>query len=184
MKDDLPERPAKVPTKDRQLQALPDLWVAQWLASDTLTYGERRRLEALRASRRARRADVPVGLLVGAEGATAPQLEVVADELRRAGPTEIHHPGNVPARLHGACKRLGVPVIQHRDVRSIEGGMREVVRRSSLIIAAPREMSEHATGSPVWNLIRHAKHRSVPVHIVLPDGRLIGSESRSQRGRT
>lgn len=184
MKDDLPKRPDKVPTKARQLEAMPDVWIAQWLAGDTLTPAERRRLDALRASRRSRRPDVPVGLLVGAEGATAPQLEAVADELRRAGPTEIHHPGNVPGRLHAACKRIGVPVIQHRDVRNAESGMREVVRLSGLVIAAPREMSEHATGSPVWNMIRHAKHRSVPVRIILPDGRLTGSESRSRHGRT
>lgn len=173
MKQDLPPRPDKVPKKDRHLEGVPDLWIAEWLADASLPYPQRARLEALKARRRANQPDVPVGLLVGAEGLTARQLDAVVGQLRTIGPTEIHHPG-VASRLHQACKRLSVPVIPHDDVRRPENGMLEVIRLSSVIIAAPREMSERGT-SPVWNMIRRAKHRSVPVRIVLPDGRVTGS---------
>lgn len=176
MKHDLPPRPDRIPTKARHLQALPDLWIAQWLADESLTIAERRRLETLKAERHASRPEVPVGLLVGAEGLTARQTDVVIEQLRTIGPTEIHHPV-VGRRLHAACKTLGVPVVGHRDVRRTESGMLEVIRLSSLVIGAPRELSDRGT-SPVWDMIKRAKHRSVPVRIVLPDGRVIGQDSK------
>lgn len=184
MKQDLPPLPAKVPRKDRHLRAVPDLWIAQWLAGDALTIAERARLERLRAERRASQPEVPVGLLVGAEGTTGRQLDALIAQLRGARPTEIHHPG-VAARLHAACKSLDVPVVVHRDVRRVESGMLEVIRLSCLVIAAPREMGDGGqrspvwTRSPVWKAIKRAKDSNVPVRIVLPDGRVTGSERDS-----
>lgn len=178
MKHDLPPRPKRVPQKDRQLAKVPDLWIAQWLDSDDLTRADRDRLTALKAVRRRAEPDVPVGLLVGAEGLTGRQLQRVIQELNSAHPTEVHHPGDVPPKLHSACKRLGVPIVQHRDVRNTETGMRNVVHMSARVIAAPREMSESATGSAVWNMVKHAKHRSVPVTVILPDGRVVGQRDQ------
>lgn len=178
MKQDLPPRPKHPPKKARQLAKVPDLWIAQWLDSDDLTSADRDRLAALKAERRRAEPDLPVGLLVGAEGVTGPQLQRVIQELDRVHPTEIHHPGDVPPKLHSACKRRGVPVVQHRDVRNAENGIREVVRMSTLVIAAPREMAARATGSPVWNMVKHAKHRSVPVTVVLPDGKVVGEKGQ------
>lgn len=174
MKQDLPPRPKHPPKKARQLAKVPDLWIAQWLDSDDLTSADRDRLVALRAERRQAEPDLPVGLLVGVEGVTGPQLQRVIQELDRVRPTEIHHSG-VPHRLHSACKRLGVPVTQHHQGRN-RNGMEELLRLSERIIAAPREQNEVATGSPVWRWVKRAKHRSVPVIVVLPDGKVLGEE--------
>lgn len=171
MKDDVGPLPARVPAKRRAVEGLADLHIAQWLGSDTLTPSERRRLAAERARRRALAPDVPIGLLVGSEGVTPAQLRGLQRLLRAMRPTEIHHP-RTAGRLHQACRALEVPVHVHdRDA------LEQVLRQSLIVLAAPREMSQTITGtSSVWRMIRRAKHRSIAVHIVLPDGRITGQD--------
>lgn len=169
MKDDVPPLPARVPSKRRQLERLLDVHVAMWLAGDQISDAERRRLQELKAQRRATVPDRPVGLLVGREGATPPQVQAIVDILAQLHPTEIHHPGVSPA-LHRACRATGAPVIVHRDVRVDESGMPTVIRQSSTVIAAPKERSPQSAKSVVWDMIRYAKHRRIAVRVVLPDG--------------
>ena len=169
MKDDVPELPAKVPAKRRQERELLDVHIALWLAGDDITPSQRRRLQAEKQRRKSLVADRPVGLLVGREGVTPEQQEAMIGLLGELEPTEVHHPG-VGKRLHGACRLLDVPVHVHVDVRLDEGGMREVIKNSSIIIGAPKERSRPASSSVVWDMIRYAKHRSLAVKVVLPDG--------------
>lgn len=187
-KADVPPLPDRVPAKRRQLQhGTLDVHIAMWLTGDTITPSERRRLEEEKARRRALVPDMPVGLLVGREGVTKAQVAAIVAALAAAQPTEIHHPG-VAGPLHSACRRLDVPVTAVRNMRSHHlalppfaahasdhDAMREVVHNCKLVIAAPKEMAEVTAKSPVWDMIRLAKHRSVAVQIVLPDGRNIGS---------
>jgi hypothetical protein len=160
-KDDAPA-PAHPPAKRRQLEKVPDLWVAQWLAGDTITPSERRRLEELKASRKARRdmLDVPVGLIIGHEGMTPEQLDALPAAL--AGATSVQHRG-LPSRYHQACRRVA-PVTIHRD------DDKAVVRASKRVVAMVR--SRTPEGTDVWETVRYAKHRGVAVRVVLPDGQL------------
>jgi hypothetical protein len=169
VKDDVPPLPAKVPAMRRQERELLDVHIALWLAGDDITPSERRRLQAEKQRRKSLVADRPVGLLVGREGVTPEQREAMIGLLAELAPTEVHHP-RLAGPLHSACKRLGVPVFMHEDVRLDEGGMREVVKNSSIIIGAPKERSRPASSSVVWDMIRYAKHRSLAVKVVLPDG--------------
>lgn len=168
MKDDVPPLPARVPSKRRQLERLLDVHVAMWLAGDQISDAERRRLEELKAQRKAAVPDRPVGLLVGREGATPAQVQAIADILAALRPTEIHHPGVSPA-LHRACRATGVSVIVHGAVCD-ETGMPAVIKQSATVIAAPKERSPQSAKSVVWDMIRYAKHRRVAVRVVLPDG--------------
>jgi hypothetical protein len=168
MKEDVPERPERVPRKRRQIEDLLAIHLAEFLALDTITPSERRLLEKEKARRKALVPDNPVGLLVGQEGVTPQQLDGVQRVLAESQPTEIHHPFTA-GRLHTLCRSLGVPVHVHRDVRR---GMEDVIRQSLAVVALPRERSESFSSSPVWEMIRRAKHRKVAVHIVLPDGRV------------
>jgi hypothetical protein len=169
MKEDVPPLPARVPAKRRQLRELLDVHIALWLAGDDITPSERRRLQVEKQRRKSLVADRPVGLLVGREGVTPDQQETIVGLLAQLEPTEVHHP-RLAGSLHSACKRLDVPVILHDDVRVDEGGMREVIRNSSIVIGAPKERSRPASSSVVWDMIRYAKHRSLAVKVVLPDG--------------
>lgn len=170
MKDDVPPLPDKVPAKRRQIEAALDVHIAVWLAGE-LTPSERRRLEAEKARRKALVPDRPVGLLVGREGVTKVQQMMVLTAISAADPTEIHHPG-VAGPLHSACKRFA-PVEVHRDVRSDEDAMKEVVRSSQFVIAAPKDHTP-SQDSGVWDAARYARHRRVAVQIILPNGKTIG----------
>lgn len=187
-KTDVVDLPDRVPAKRRQVEQLLDAHIAKWLASDMITPSQRRRLEAEKARRKALSPERPVGLLVGREGVTPIQAGVVLEQLAAAQPTEIHHPG-VAGSLHKACKRLGVEVVAVRDMRSHylalppfaahasdEDAMRQVVHACThLVIGAPKEY-QPTKGSPVWDMVRHARHRRVAVKVILPDGTIYNED--------
>jgi hypothetical protein len=161
VKDDLPPLPDRVPAKRRALHDVPDVHIAMWLAGE-LTGSERRRLSDEKARRKAAVPDHPVGLLVGREGITPAQQSTIVELLGSLSATEVHHPG-VSSSLHQACRRVGVPVV-------VQDGLREVVKASAVVVGAPKERSRPVTKSTVWDMILYAKHRSLVVKVVLPDG--------------
>lgn len=168
MKEDIGPAPERPPAKRRQLEAVPDLWIAQWLAGDTLTPSERRRLEDEKGRRKAASPDKPVGVLVGHEGVTPHQMVTLMTLVEGMRPTEIHHPG-LPSRLHMQLRGLEVPVVVHG------GDYKEVVKASESVIVCPKE---HQPGkSAMWEMLRYAKHRRLPARAVLPDGRIVGGSS-------
>ena len=164
-KQDVEDVPQQIPKKRRQLEAAPDVWLAVWLSRNDITPSERRRVQAVKDSRKAAIPDKPVGLLVGPEGLTPNQLESLKDALKSATPTEIHHPG-VASTVHSLCRSLNVPVIVHRN------DMKEVVKSTQFVIGTPKESREpnQKVGTGVWEMIRYAKHRSLVVKIITPDG--------------
>jgi hypothetical protein len=151
-----------IPKKRRALEKSLDLHLALWLDGE-LTPSQRRRLEAEK-DRRKKLAKIDtrvVGILVGNEGVTPEQLEVLREKL--AGASAIHHP-YVSKSLHRVCKDLGVQLVMHDDLR-------DVVRASDTVIAAPPQPNDpHSERADVWSMIRYSKHRSLPVSIVLPSG--------------
>lgn len=161
MKDDAPV-PDRVPTKRRQLHDALDRWLAVWATREDLTKRERALVEDERSRRKSLKPSLVVGLLVPGEGVTPPQLESLRDRLAESGATEVQHV-SVPSRVHTACRDLGVPV----HVRDTD---RDVVRDSDVVIATPKERAEAA--SPLWDTVRYARHRKLPVKLVMPDGSL------------
>lgn len=176
MKDDAP-LPGSVPKKRRQIEQLTDLHIATWLGGDEITPSERRRLQEEKDRRKAeaKRGRLLVGLLVADEGLPKPQLDAAIHTLSGSGATAIIHPG-VQQRLHSACKALGVPV----DVRYGDGelGARVVAREADLIIAAPKESQVQPYATPgVWMRIGYARHRGVPVIVIMPNGAQLQEET-------
>lgn len=186
MKADVPELPDRVPAKRRALEQAADVHIAMWLAGDTITPSERRRLETEKERRKRLVPDRPVGLLIARQGVTPVQQEHVMRAVAAAQPTEIHHPG-VAGPLHTACKRLGVPVTPVREIRthhlamppfqahgSDSDALREVVTRSThLVVAAPTNHTP-TKDNDVWDAARYARHRNIAVQIILPNGKNIG----------
>lgn len=164
MKDDAPP-PPKPPKKRKQLERAPDLWLAVWANDHNLPEVDRAKVQEERDRRKAAQPDRVVGILVDYEGATPSQLETVKQELAKARPTMIHHPWTGKS-LNTACKATGAPVEVHRDVTSTTNPLREVVLASDRLIVAPRSRSE----SPVWDAYKYAKHRKLPITVVLMDG--------------
>lgn len=166
MKTDAP-LPAQVPKKRRQLETALDLHIAQWLASDTITPSERRRLEDERAARKAKT------LVVGhfddsSHGMTKAQKAVVRDVL--AGATQAVHAGGhsgTVSNFHGLCLNLSVPIRQPVPEA-------EVVDVADLILVTPRESApppqklDRSDG--VWGPVRYARRRGANVKVILPDG--------------
>lgn len=168
MKEDAPT-PARPPTKRRALERAPDLWLAVWAADVSLSDADRERVQAVRDARKAAAPDRRVGLILDREGLTPPQFSIVRELLSKARPTEIHHPWAAQS-LHSACKSLGVPVIVHKDVRSDLKPLQDVVLASTSVIGAPRGLKNIGRMTPAWDSIKYAKHRNLPVTVVLPDG--------------
>lgn len=171
MKEDTP-LPDQVPAKRRQLEAALDRWLPMWLARENLTPSERRRVEAERARRKALQPDRIVGVIVGDEGLTPEQADALVEQVVKLAPTELRL-----ARQHpfgGALPRIA-PKVQRRLPNvpcTVDVDDRAVIGASQFIVAAPRHAHDPDRGeSGVWWAIRHARHRKVPAHIVLPDGR-------------
>ena len=186
MKADVPPLPDRVPAKRRQVEQLLDVHIAMWLASDTITPSQRRRLEDEKARRKALVPDNPVGLLVSREGVSPPQMERIVEILRSAQPTAIVHSG-VGQALHAACKRIST-VEPTRNLRGWQmtmpafqahgadaDHMKEVVRRSNLVIAAPKNYTPSPDGG-VWDAARYAKHRNIAVNVILPNGEIYNGD--------
>lgn len=168
MNTDIP-LPPHVPVKRKQLRDVLDVHIAMWLAGDTITDYDRARLEGEKAERARRRRRPPcvVGVLVGPEGLTPAQLRAVRDALAMLEPTEIHLPFRASRQLQAMCRERQVPLSSHRDLR-------QIVRNSQHVVAAPRERVEPKTKTGVWDSVKFAKHRSLAVTVILPDGTNVG----------
>lgn len=176
MKDDVPT-PAQVPRKRRQLEdrsLVLDRWIAEWLAGDDITPSERRRLEAEKQRRKMLQPDVRLGLVVAQEGMTPPQMATVIEVLAVLHPTEVVHT-RVSPRTHGIlvglCERIEASIRLVADVRDEEAAAKTLVHEVDIVVAAPREATVQTYATPgIWSVIGHARHRHLPVQVVLPNG--------------
>jgi hypothetical protein len=164
MKDDLPP-PGPVPKKRRALEQAPDVYLAVWLADPKLTPGERKRVSQERESRRKRHQRVVLGLLVGPEGVTPKQLAILYDTLSKSPPSEIHHCG-VASNVHTICRRFADRVVRHDA-----GTQHDMLRHVTRVVGLPKEMSvPKSTKTGTWGDIKYAKHRGLPVVVIMPTG--------------
>lgn len=171
MKDDL-EVPRVIPAKRRALQAAPDLFLAVWLAREDLTPSERRRVQEVRDSRKAK--TNVVGYFVDAgHGMTPEQRAAVRGELE--GATLAVHRGGYEGgarRFHGLARNVGVEVKQPVEETVI-------CESADLILATPRESAappqKMDRSEGVWAMIRHARRRGVRVKVIRPDGTELGA---------
>lgn len=178
MKDDTPT-PAEVPRKRRQLEdrsVVLDRWIAEWLAGDDITPPERRRLEAEKARRKQLEPEHRLGLVVAQEGMTPDQWAVVCDALRVLAPTEVVHT-RLSRRQHGTlvgvCQSLGASTRLVGDVRDEMAAAKALLHEVEIVVAAPREATVQTYATPgVWSIIGLARHRRLPVQVILPNGQI------------
>lgn len=168
MKDDV-EIPPAPPRKRRQLedpgQTL-DKWLAVWAADTSLPPSQRARAQAERDRRKALVPDVRVGVLVGDEGMTPAQRQRILELVTGAGTTDL----NFDAQRLSHFRRLLLP-LDDLNVRAIAmEGDQDVVRNSTTLVAAPKESEKPGVVEGVWDAVRYAKHRRLPVRVVMPDG--------------
>lgn len=165
-KEDLGPRPDKPPKSKRQLAQLPDVWIAEWLASDTIMPGERKKLQAIKDERKSRHPDVLVALILAREGMTPEQFKSFQRVLPAMGATEIHIDIPVPAKPYRVVRSLGVPIINHFLTP------KDAIRSSTVVLAVPKETEVMPYATPgVWHLVGFARNRSMPVKVIMPDGR-------------
>jgi hypothetical protein len=161
VKEDV-EMPLVVPQKRKQLEAALPQWLAVWATDESQPPSARKRAQAERDRRKALVPDVRVGVIVGEEGMTPVQREVVAGVMASA--TELHWPAGAVKHLRRALAGLDdIPGHPHEDVR-------EVVRQATAVVAAPKEPEKPDRVEGVWEAVRYARHRRVPVRVVLPNG--------------
>lgn len=165
MADDELEIPTTIPKKRRQVEAALDKWIAVWLEREDLAPSERRRLEEERNRRKAerRREQNIIGILCPTEGVTPEQVATLEQALVALKPTEIYHHG-VDRAVHSRCRATGVAVHvlwhQHKDV----------VKASDLVVGLVKETTAPNNKTGVWDLVKYAKHRRLPVKVILPSG--------------
>lgn len=162
--DALPDGPGPVPKKRRQLERALDVQLALWL-DGPLSARDRERVEAERERRKRgrRTVDLAVALVVGQEGATPAQREAIVAALRDLGATEVHHSGSKAAHLSALA-------VGARSVRHHAEGDKPLVRASAALVAAPKDQRPPTQPRGVWDTVRYARHRGLPVRIVTPDG--------------
>jgi hypothetical protein len=153
------EVPARPPKKRRQMESpnTLDKWLAVWANDENLTPSERRRAQDERERRKAEAPDPRiVGLLIGEQGVTPQQLDVLRDRCARA--EEVHATRTV---------KLGLaPGVFH-----MEESLRDVVAAVNEIVAAPAQTYEPEQKiAGVWPEVRYARHRKIPVLVLYPDG--------------
>jgi hypothetical protein len=164
MKDDVEIDPAlPVPRKRRQLEAMLDRQLAVWLAREDLPAGDRRRVESEKMRRRHLQQDVHVGLLVESAGLTPIQREAVTASVAILPVTSYHW-------CHGDHDRLRKLSWTRATTYQSHETHREVVRHATVVIAAPKEAERPSGVQGVWDAVRFARHRGVPVTVVMPNG--------------
>lgn len=148
------------------MEQVPDLYLAVWKDSALLTPSEKRRV----AEERERRKRLltkweRIGLLVGDEGVTPEQLEMLREMLtsQKAVMNELWLP-DVSAHVWRVCKSFGVAVESLRD-RDRDTACRTVIRNATKVFAFPNGES-----GPLWDLIRYTRHRNLPIEIIMPSG--------------
>lgn len=160
VKEDVQELPDRVPAKRRALEAVLDLHIAMWLASDKITPSERRRLSDEKQRRKDLKPSAVLGVIETREGATPAQLTAFFGVLELKRMTAIAHPGNLSRRAHGMCTGRA-------PVKQLHGASaNDLVRASDLMVALPRG----DTDAYVWDAVSYAKHRKVPIVVVDPFG--------------
>lgn len=181
MKTDLPPAPGSPPAKRRVLQdrnMTLNAWLHQWAADESLPPGARLKATEELERRKAedRKTFVEVGVLVGPEGATPQQVTVFAEWWAKVGATRLEVGSAFPVASEDQRNLPKAPRL--RDVvgdmprtthhaRSEEEELKQVVVASSTIVALPPRISPTGT---VWNAVGYAKHRKVPVTVILPNG--------------
>jgi hypothetical protein len=170
-KEDVKELP-QIPAKRRQIEQMLDLHIAMHLARDDITPGERKRLQIEKERRKKLRPDKRVGIILGVEGATPQQIDVILEMLGDLNPTEVHYT-RLPKALYRAVLSKASKLKEH----TLWNNAQDVARNSDVVIAAPKETRE-PTGfkQGVWAYIKYAKHRSIPTTVVLPDGTIHNEE--------
>lgn len=170
MKDDIPPLPDAVPKKRRHIENILPVHLAMWLDdSSGITPLERKKLRAEHERRKFLKPDVVLGVVVGSEGMTPPQFRTFQRVIVGMGATEVHH-ARLPAKVYHVTKSLEVPIVLHGDLELYDP--REMVRKCTVIVAAPKEQTVQSYSSGgVWSVVGFAKNRSLPVKVILPDGK-------------
>lgn len=159
-KEDVGDAPELVPKKRRQLEQAPDLWLAQWLARDSLTPSERRRVQEQKAERRSAVEAKNVGIIISREGVAPKQLDMLVTVVRDLKPTSLHHT-RLPSKVHQAL-RMGVAhFLYERPI----GNFQEIIKASDTVVVCPNGES-----GPIWEQVKYARHRRLPVRVIMPNG--------------
>lgn len=163
-KDDV-EIPRWPPRKRRVLEdqgATLDKWLAVWANDEGLPPSQRARAQAERDRRKRLAPDMRVGVIVGEEGMTPPQADMVTSLVATVLPTELHVIR--PRHLRRVLAIASCPVVTHDNEW-------DLIRASTTVFAAPKEAEKPAVVQGVWEAVRYARHRRLPVSVVMPDGK-------------
>jgi hypothetical protein len=166
--DDDVEIPAAPPRKRRQLESAPAKWLAVWASDESLPPSQRRRAQAERDRRkRGQGMETIVGLLVGSEGATPQQVEVMRERAHAGDVKRVKAPR--PLKL-GLKRESYVVCDEPWAGAALDERLKYIVRTSTTLVATPEKDHDPQRVEGVWEAVRYAKHRNVPVKVVMPDG--------------
>lgn len=167
-KDDV-EIPAEVPKKRKVLESPQtlDKWLAVWANDPNQPPSARTRAQGERDRRRRLVPDVRVGVIVGEEGMTPAQRDGVLERVMAAGPTQLvvlaPRMRHLRMLLNAVAAGETVGLLTCEDDQAL-------VRESTTLVAAPKETEKPGVVAGVWEAVRYAKHRRLPVRVVMPDG--------------
>jgi hypothetical protein len=165
-KDDV-EIPPSPPRKRRVLEdqgVTLDKWLAVWANDESLPVSQRARAQRERDRRKLLLNLEPdiVGVLVGREGATPEQLDAIRGIVHGPSVLEVHAPAPLKLGLEEGFVLHRKPDLRER--------LHAIVKSSTTVVAAPKEAEKPNVVQGVWEAVRYARHRGLPVTVVMPDG--------------
>jgi hypothetical protein len=167
-KTDAPPLPDTFPKKRRQIEEALDIHLRLWVEMEGLPPGQRRKAQEEIERRRRLRPDVKLAIIAGPEGVTPEQVRVSAGIFKRIEPTHVLVVGQ--ARK---LARLFVDIEYDGPLQfSKPEDVRDVLRNATVAVCYPKETFNPNVVDGVWDAVRFAKHRSIPVRAIMPDGKL------------
>jgi hypothetical protein len=177
-KEDIGPAPAQIPRKRKALDEAPAKWIAEWIERDDTPPGLRKKLEAVRASRKQQSSYTIVGYVGTDAGMTPDQQESVYTCLMRLAPDKavyvLNDAGNRFVRVARKLmsrrdNRQGAIELDPLPPVTVDDAMhRQVVREVDVLIVAPK--SPDLVSDQVIDAVRFARDRGVPMHIFSPTG--------------
>lgn len=152
------EIPARPPRKRLAMAKAPALWLQLWANDQALSPIDRLNAQSEIDRRKVLTSEKVMGVVVDLTGMSPPQWEALVEAVDKESPTGYMMLASTFGNLRKAARKWPW---------TVAGSYHEIVLQTQLIYCFARPGRPEGV---VYDAMRYAKHRKVPVHLILPTG--------------